>query len=68
MPIIPILTNVGISLAANLVIKGLRYLAGKSETEIDDVLVNSFAECANEAIENQSQIIDTISRNSKASY
>ena len=51
MPIIPILTNVGISLAANLVIKGLRYLAGKSETEIDDVLVNSFAQSAEEVIE-----------------
>lgn len=51
MPIIPILTNVGISLAANLVIKGLRYLAGKSETEIDDVLVNSFAQSAQEVVE-----------------
>ena len=51
MPIIPILTNVGISLAANLVIKGLKYLAGKSDTEIDDVLVNSFAESTQEVIE-----------------
>jgi len=51
MPVVPILVNVGVSLAANLVIKGLRFLAGKSETEIDDVLVNSFAQSAQEAIE-----------------
>ena len=51
MPVVPILINVGISLASNLVVKGLRFLAKKSDTEIDDVLVNSFADCANEAIE-----------------
>ena len=51
LPVIPILTNVGISLAANLVIKGLRFIAKRTDNDIDDAVILSFSESVDEVLE-----------------
>ena len=51
LPLIPILTNVGISLAANLVVKGLRKVAKHTDNELDDALVCSFSDSVDEVLE-----------------
>ena len=51
LPVIPILTNVGISLAANLVIKGLRFIAKRTDNDIDDAVILSFSQSVDEVLE-----------------
>ena len=51
LPVIPILTNVGISLAANLVIKGLRFIAKRTDNDIDDAVILSFSNSVDEVLE-----------------
>ena len=51
LPVIPILTNVGISLAANLVIKGLRLIAKRTDNDIDDAVILSFSDSVDEVLE-----------------
>ena len=50
LPVIPILTNVGISLAANLVIKGLRFIAKRTDNDIDDAVILSFSNSVDEVL------------------